>query len=115
LIIMSSTRSTGQAGGLLKRARREVGLSQRSLADRTGIDQAVIARIEAGTTSPRFVTLTRLLAATGHRLELFAEGPADADTGTIRAAMAMTDRERERWFLESNANMLAMFAEAEPV
>ena len=99
----------------MKRARRAARLSQRSLADRTGIDQAVIARIEAGTTSPRFDTLALLLAATGHELELIAEAPVDADIGTIRAAMAMTDRERERWFLESNANMLAMFAEAEPV
>ena len=102
------------ASGILKRARRSAHLSQRDLAARSGIDQAVIGRIEAGTTSPRFETLERLLEATGHRLALVSEPPADVDRTTMRAAMAMSDRDRERWFLESNANMLAMFATARP-
>ncbi len=100
------------ASGILKQARRAARLSQRDLAARTGIDQAVIGRIEAGTTSPRFDTLERLLEATGHRLGLVSEPPVDVDRATIRAAMAMSDRDRERWFLESNANLLAMFAQA---
>jgi transcriptional regulator with XRE-family HTH domain len=96
----------------LKRARRAAHLSQRELAARTGIDQAVIARIEAGTTSPRVETLTRLLAATGHRYELVSESPPQVDRAALRAAMALGDDERERYFLRSNANMLALVADA---
>ena len=100
------------AGGLLKQARRAAGMSQRELAGRTGYGQAVIGRIEAGTTSPRFETLARLLAATGHGLTLVEEPPIDLDRAVIRAALALGDREREAWYLASNQNMLAMFEEA---
>ena len=96
----------------LKRARRAAHLSQRQLAVRTGIEQAVIARIEAGTTSPRVETLTRLLAATGHRYELVPESPPQVDRAGLRALLALGDAERERHFLRSNANMLAMVADA---
>jgi transcriptional regulator with XRE-family HTH domain len=100
--------------GLLKQARRRAGLSQRELAARTGIGQAVIGRIEAGTTSPRLETLERLLRATGHELGLVAAGMSqNADREGIRARLALDDRERERWFLESNRNMLRMFAAVE--
>jgi transcriptional regulator with XRE-family HTH domain len=96
----------------LLRARRAARLTQRELADRTGIDQAVIARIESGATSPRSETLGRLLAATGHRYELVAESPPDVDRAALRAAMALGDLEREQFFMRSNANMLALFADA---
>ena len=100
------------ASGILKRARRSAHLSQRDLAARSGIDQAVIGRIEAGTTSPRFETLERLLEATGHRLDLVGEPPVDVDRSAVRAAVALTDREREAFFVRSNRNMLRMFTEA---
>jgi len=102
------------AGGLVKQARRRARLSQRELAQRTGLDQAVIARIEAGRNRPRFDTLQRLLAATGHDLGLVEIRPSDADRVAIRAALALNDRERESYFFKSNRNMLRMFAEARP-
>jgi len=102
------------AAGLLKQARRRARLSQRDLAQRTGIGQAVIARIESRRSTPRYETLERLLAATGHALVLAEERPPDADRWSIRAALAMSDRDREAFFLRSNRNMLAMFAGARP-
>ena len=59
---------------LLRNARESAGLSQRQLARRARTAQSVVARIEAGITSPSWVTLSRLLTAAGFdlraRLEL---------------------------------------------
>ncbi|MER7455738.1 GNAT family N-acetyltransferase [Micromonospora sp. NPDC126480] len=60
--------STGAAdlGGLLRALRRTADLSQRELAEKSGVPQATLARIEAGhTTNPRFRTVERLVRATG--------------------------------------------------
>jgi hypothetical protein len=51
------------AATLLRQARTRAGLSQRALARKAGTAQSVIARIEAGLTSPTWDTLERLLAA----------------------------------------------------
>lgn len=103
------------AAGIVKRARRRAGVSQRELSRRTGLDQAVIGRIEAGKASPRFDTLERLLAATGHELLLVELRPPEVDRSDIRAALQLDDRARERSYLVSNANMLRMFDEAAEV
>lgn len=53
-------------GGYVKALRIQAGWSQAALAEQTGIDQAVIARIEIGTTErPNPDKLTRLAAALG--------------------------------------------------
>src|SRR5262245_60846639 len=115
MIYSSSRGNTAvDAGGLVKQARRRAKLSQRELSARTGLDQAVIGRIEAGRTSPRFDTLERLLAATGHELTLVDRQPPTADRWAIRQALAMNDREREAFFVRSNRNLLRMFADARP-
>jgi predicted transcriptional regulator len=51
------------AAKLLREARSRAGLSQRALARRAGTSQSVIARIEAGQTSPTWDTFERLLMA----------------------------------------------------
>ena len=51
------------AGNLLASARTKRGLSQRELARRAGVPQAMIARIEAHRQQPSLPTLSRLLAA----------------------------------------------------
>ena len=53
---------------LLKSARHGAGLTQRALARRARTTQAVVARIEAGKTSPGWDTLVRLLRAAGFDL-----------------------------------------------
>lgn len=55
----------GKASELLLGARTRARLTQRELAERAGTSQSVVARIESGTTSPTWETLTRLLAAAG--------------------------------------------------
>lgn len=49
-------------------ARRAAGWSQRDLAERTGVPQPVIARLEAGDNDPKLSTLSRLSHALGLQL-----------------------------------------------
>lgn len=55
---------------MLRWARRRAGLTQRQLAEKTGLPQSTIGRIESGATDPRLSTLRRLLRACGFDLEV---------------------------------------------
>jgi predicted transcriptional regulator len=89
-----------QAASLLRSARMRAGLSQRALARRALTTQAVIARIEAGDTSPGWDTLVRLLRAAGFDLHsTIVERPTARshmmrDVERIRR-LSPTDRLRE--------------------
>ena len=48
----------------------ELGLSQRELSDRTGINQRDISHIEQGKANPTLTTQVKLLAALGLKLEI---------------------------------------------
>ncbi|MEU2005825.1 helix-turn-helix domain-containing protein [Rhodococcus sp. NPDC019627] len=52
-------------GALIDRARDDARLSQRSLADATGIAQATLSRIIAGTRAAKVNELVAIAAATG--------------------------------------------------
>lgn len=56
------------AGALLLLARHEAGLSQRELAERAGVTQSEIARIESGKREPSIPTIQRILAGAGLEL-----------------------------------------------
>jgi transcriptional regulator with XRE-family HTH domain len=58
---MSETAKT-VAAGLVLMARQQAGLSQRELAERAGVTQSEIARIENGNREPSIPTLQRILA-----------------------------------------------------
>ena len=51
---------------ILRGLRRSVGVSQRELADRAGLPQSTISRIEANRTDPRFGTLCGILSSCGY-------------------------------------------------
>ena len=72
------TRSRSAA--LVRDARRRAGLSQRELARRADTAQSVIARVEAGITSPTLDTLSRILAAAGFELRTQLEPRSGPDT-----------------------------------
>ncbi|WP_277208470.1 XRE family transcriptional regulator [Isoptericola croceus] len=55
------------AASLVREARARRGLTQRALADRTGVAQTTIARIESGRHQPSLGMLSRLLAGAGFR------------------------------------------------
>ena len=51
-------------------ARKNAGLTQRQLSEKTGIDQGDISRIENGEANPSLRTLKRLAAGMGMKLRL---------------------------------------------
>ena len=57
-----------ETADLIKHAREERGLSQRALAQRAGVEQSTVARIELGDADPAYSTVVRLLGAAGFRL-----------------------------------------------
>jgi predicted transcriptional regulator len=83
---------------LIKEARRVAGLTQAELARRTGVKQPEIARLESGRANPRFATLSRVVAATGHRLVLEVERATGIDESLIAANLRISPSERLRQF-----------------
>ncbi|MFA5786168.1 MAG: helix-turn-helix transcriptional regulator [Actinomycetota bacterium] len=101
------------AGGLLKKARRRANLSQRELADRSGLLQPAIARIESGRTVPRLDTLERLLEACGQRLEVHPRPGVGVDRTMIRRLLALSPRERLVLAAEEARNLDKLLAQAD--
>lgn len=64
--------SSPRCGRFLAALRQRHCLSQRELAERTGIEQSNISRIERDKVSPTLFTLNRLLEAMGQTLRLEA-------------------------------------------
>ncbi len=62
-------------GEILASARRRARLSQRELAERLGLSQAAISRVESGERLPRLETLAEWARATGHRLDIQLKRP----------------------------------------
>lgn len=58
------------AGAVIREARRRSGLSQAELARRAHVSQPVISAYENGRREPGLSMLTRLIEASGHRLNL---------------------------------------------
>ena len=59
-----------KASRALRWARLTAGLSQRQLAEKSGLPQSTIGRIEAGLVDPRVGTLSKLVRACGYDLEV---------------------------------------------
>ena len=82
---------------LLREARQRAGLTQRTLAERAGTAQSVVARIENGQTSPSTNTLLRLLEAAGFELraELVLSPCSDTHMlADIDRVLALTPEQR---------------------
>ncbi|MGN9811060.1 GNAT family N-acetyltransferase [Micromonospora sp. BQ11] len=63
----------GDLGATLRALRRRADLSQRELAERAGVPQATLARIEAGRTAdPRYRTVELLVRAAGGQMTIGA-------------------------------------------
>ncbi|MGH2356497.1 MAG: helix-turn-helix domain-containing protein [Candidatus Limnocylindria bacterium] len=100
-----------KAARILRQARRRAGLTQRELAQATGVAQPAIARVERGVGSPRLSTLERLLAGTGHTLEVWPELGAGVDRTLIREHLALNPEERVAAAGQTGRN-LAVFLSA---
>lgn len=82
------------AARALRWARRRADLSQRELAERSGVPQSTIGRIEAGRVDPHVRTLSRLLRACGFDLEVGPLLGQGIDRSLIRDSLAVTPAER---------------------
>jgi transcriptional regulator with XRE-family HTH domain len=100
---------------MIRSARQSAGLSQASLASQLGLPQSVVARLERPGANPTWSTLSAVLGATGHVVELRRpqRTPAvELDLGQLRERLALTPAERLRLFQESQANLDRLVAGA---
>jgi transcriptional regulator with XRE-family HTH domain len=80
---------------LLRRARRAAGLTQADLAERLGISQPEVARLESSRANPTVRTLEDAIAATGHELVLDAKPDRSGiDEAQILENLKLTPAER---------------------
>jgi len=87
---------------LIGDARRAAGLTQAELADRLGVSQSAIAKLEREGCNPTVETLDRTLRAAGFRLQLIAPAWSTAtgepgpsiDESLIRQALERSPAER---------------------
>ena len=85
------------AGGLLRLARQKADLSQRELAERSGVTPSMVARYETGQVEPTLPALLRLLHAAGFELHMHLE-PYDRHDETLAWQQSQLPAgERRRW------------------
>jgi predicted transcriptional regulator len=83
------------------------GLSQRQLAERSGVPQPTIAAIEAGSRDPRVSTLHKLVNGCGWELTTVRQKGKGIDYEQIRRNLRLTPAERlRRGTAEANRRMV---------
>jgi uncharacterized protein len=90
-------------GSLLREARTRSNLSQTDLARRAHVAQSVVSAYESGRREPAFGMLERLIAATGHRLDVRLEPSVDARPGLPDTPLGRRLRQRRRQLLAAAA------------
>lgn len=81
-------------GNLVREARRRAGLTQAELAQRAGVPQSTVGRIETGARSPSIDLTERLIRAAGFELRV-GLGEPDAGTDSLfERTLRRTPRER---------------------
>lgn len=75
------TRSARDLGAVLRRVRRQRGLTQAGLGERVGLRQATVSKLEAGEPGTRIETLMEVLGGLG--LELVVRSRTGADAADI--------------------------------
>lgn len=63
-------RSYEDAGLVIRRIRKDQGITQKELAERTGIKQPSISRFESGRMDARVHTFVQLLKGLGHEIDV---------------------------------------------
>jgi uncharacterized protein len=95
-------------GPLVRKLRRNAGLSQRDLALRAATSQPAVARYERGAATPSWETLERLAEACGQRILLSTEAlPETHDVELATLLLGLTPQERLR-ALRSYARLQAL-------
>lgn len=76
-----SARTAKQIGAIIRRVRRNAGLTQTDLGNRIGLRQATISRLEKGEDETRLSTLLNALGALG--LEIIIDKRGKASTRNL--------------------------------
>jgi HTH-type transcriptional regulator / antitoxin HipB len=79
---MQLARTPQQIGNLIQRTRRNRGMSQSDLGDRTGLRQSTISLIEQGNAATKLGTVLKVLAALDLEFRITSRsktGPADIE------------------------------------
>lgn len=97
-----------EIGTALRQARRRARLTQRALADRCGVPQPAIARIESGRVVPRVDTLDRLLRACGEELRAMPRLSDGVDITLIDDLLDKSPAERAREMVHASRQMAAL-------
>lgn len=94
------------AWALVREIRARAGLSQRALAERSGIAQSEIARIERGRQQPSLARLEQLAGSAGYDLRIELAPRDEHDTRLIRDMLELSIEERLAG-LEEQAGLFA--------
>jgi HTH-type transcriptional regulator, repressor for puuD len=93
---METQEPNGAIGLALRREREARGVSQSSLALRTGVSQSAISRIESGREVPSLERWSRLLAGLGLRPQIglveLAEPPSEEQHSAYARRLSPTER-----------------------
>jgi transcriptional regulator with XRE-family HTH domain len=91
---------------LIRKARADAGMSQAEVAERAGMTQSAIARLERSGANPTISTLATVIAATGHRLILATEPHRPSvDEAQLLERLAMTPAQRLATFTASSHHL----------
>jgi len=82
------------AMNMIRFARLRAGMTQQELAERSGISQPALARIESGRVVPRTDTAARLLRHCGMSLEPVPRSGTGIDRSSIRKMIALSPQQR---------------------
>jgi predicted nucleotidyltransferase/DNA-binding XRE family transcriptional regulator len=83
-------------GSLLREARIRSNLSQSDVARRAQVAQSVVSAYESGRREPALSTLERLIAATGHRLDIELKSDEPANPGLPDTPLGRRLRQRRK-------------------
>ncbi len=98
------------ASAFLQLARLEAGLSQRELAERAGVTQSEIARIESGKREPSIPTLQKILAGAGLELRFRLDELDDHDR-VLKARNARRSKTEEAAVERRHERNVTQFAD----
>ena len=79
---------------LVREARKRAGLTQRSLAQRAGVAQSTVARIESGARCPSTDMVERLVCAAGFEIRVALGDPDPQTTSMLKRNLRRTPAER---------------------
>jgi transcriptional regulator with XRE-family HTH domain len=102
------------ASAFLQSARLRAGLSQRELAERAGVAQSEIARIESGKREPSIPTLQKILAGAGLELRFRLE-PLDDHDRVLEARHDRRSKQEKAAVEERHRRNVSKFANAKRV